>query len=607
MRKKNKELKRKLEESKKEVEKIVEEIPEEIVTEKNLEEGSIEQYNTLEASTKYVDPVKENEDLPNDSKITKEMKKDAKQLLKMYKKLLKYNDMTRQKDPNKKKKKKQKKSKEDKNKTEMGEVGDVGAVGVGDVCDVGGPRRGPRCRERLPERPQCVECGKMFSSKKTYRYHLNVLHKGENRYPCPRCGKVYQWKSNLGRHMRSHKARDSGELHCSPCGKLFASVATYRQHLRVSRRHVPETEFSFTCDECGKKFVSKTRLRDHIDWEHLHNIKFRCHLCNKAYKCHTSLYVHLQNVHRDKDARHNLCHVCGKSYQNAAKLKYHIVAMHTSETPYRCERCGAAFGWYSSLYRHVREVHYKVYDTSLCVRVCWECRAALRRFQMFKSQVQRSYSQLLHVQVQNGSTKLLLSKEPKLKIQQVVNINYPETIVKEESDDDIPIDKLKREAIDEMHCEPETFVRDLNLPHTKKESSKKKNKTRLKKKIKKKKNKMKADVISDSENWPDVTEDMQKMDDSVLEDKKIANCDTDIQIDVNIQDRKEITGSVGEVGDVGVVGEVGEVGDVGVGDVCDVGGPRRGPRCRERVPERPQCVECGKMFSSKKTYRYHLK
>ncbi|XP_013147199.1 PREDICTED: zinc finger protein 728-like [Papilio polytes] len=71
----------------------------------------------------------------------------------------------------------------------------------------------------------------------------SVLHRGENRYPCPRCGKVYQWKSNLGRHMRSHKARDSGELHCSPCGKLFASVATYRQHLAVSRRHVPENEF----------------------------------------------------------------------------------------------------------------------------------------------------------------------------------------------------------------------------------------------------------------------------------------------------------------------------------------------------------------------------
>ncbi|XP_026325341.1 zinc finger protein 23-like [Hyposmocoma kahamanoa] len=215
-------------------------------------------------------------------------------------------------------------------------------------------------KEVLDEKPQCGECGKIFSSKKTYRYHLNVLHKGQNRYPCPRCGKVYQWKSNLGRHMRSHKALDSGELYCEQCDKRFASVATYRQHLRISRRHVSESEFSFMCNECGKKFVNKTRLRDHIDWEHLNNIKFRCQLCNKPFKCHTSLYVHLQNVHRNKEKKDNLCHVCGKSYQNAAKLKYHIVAMHTQDTPYRCAHCSAAFGWYSSLYRHVREVHYKM-------------------------------------------------------------------------------------------------------------------------------------------------------------------------------------------------------------------------------------------------------
>ncbi|CAB3251232.1 unnamed protein product [Arctia plantaginis] len=210
------------------------------------------------------------------------------------------------------------------------------------------------------ERPTCTECGKTFSSRKTYKYHLNVLHKGQNRYPCPQCGKVYQWKSNLGRHIRSHKARDSGELYCETCDKRFASVATYRQHLRISRRHVSESEFSFSCNDCGKKFVNKTRLRDHIDWEHLKKIKFKCVKCNKPFKCHTSLYVHMQNVHCAKDQKLNLCHVCGKSYQNAAKLKYHIVAMHTSETPYQCQQCSAAFGWYSSLYRHVKEVHYKI-------------------------------------------------------------------------------------------------------------------------------------------------------------------------------------------------------------------------------------------------------
>ncbi|KAJ0184144.1 hypothetical protein K1T71_000567 [Dendrolimus kikuchii] len=149
----------------------------------------------------------------------------------------------------------------------------------------------------LGEKPQCVECGKMFSSKKTFRYHWNVLHKGQNRYPCPICGKVYQWKSNLGRHLRSHKARDSGELYCELCDKRFASVATYKQHLRVSRRHVTESEFSFMCNECGKKFVSKTRLRDHIDWEHLKKIKFRCQLCHKQ----TIFYHNNQHNHRRKE------------------------------------------------------------------------------------------------------------------------------------------------------------------------------------------------------------------------------------------------------------------------------------------------------------------
>ncbi|VVC94228.1 unnamed protein product [Leptidea sinapis] len=217
-----------------------------------------------------------------------------------------------------------------------------------------------RSREVLPEKPQCVECGKMFSSRKTYRYHINVLHKGQNRHPCPRCGKVYHWKSNLGRHMRSHQAVEDGELYCGPCDKSFASIATYRQHLKLSKQHVSEDDFSFSCDHCGKKFVNKTRLRDHIDWEHLRKIKFRCELCDKPFKCHTSLYVHRQSVHGARDVRDNLCHVCGKSYHNAAKLKYHIVAMHTSETPFRCAHCSASFGWYSSLYRHVRLLHYKL-------------------------------------------------------------------------------------------------------------------------------------------------------------------------------------------------------------------------------------------------------
>ncbi|XP_047039882.1 dentin sialophosphoprotein [Helicoverpa zea] len=120
IRKKNIELKKKLAESKndgKEAEKEIE-IEKEKIDNIVLEEGTIEQYNTLETSNKYVDPVKE---------VSKDLKKDAKLLLKMYKKLLKYNDMNKPENPNKQKRKKKKKVKKDsKNKdakdTVVGEV-----------------------------------------------------------------------------------------------------------------------------------------------------------------------------------------------------------------------------------------------------------------------------------------------------------------------------------------------------------------------------------------------------------------------------------------------------------------------------------------------------
>ncbi|XP_063545152.1 glutamic acid-rich protein [Cydia strobilella] len=132
IKRKNKELKKKLEEAKK-AELAEKEAQEEKEDDKpTVEDGTIEQYETLLGSTKYVDPVKEidtteskdtqnkedsgNKDNLNkedeSENVTKEMKKDAKQLLKMYKRLLKYNDITKQKDPNKKKKKKQKKNKD---------------------------------------------------------------------------------------------------------------------------------------------------------------------------------------------------------------------------------------------------------------------------------------------------------------------------------------------------------------------------------------------------------------------------------------------------------------------------------------------------------------
>ncbi|GBP13528.1 Zinc finger protein 234 [Eumeta japonica] len=176
-----------------------------------------------------------------------------------------------------------------------------------------------------------------------------------NKYACPQCDRRFQWRGNLARHVRSHKAKAAGELRCQPCGRTFSSIATYQQHMTMSKSHVAEEDYKYICTYCGKKFANKTRLKDHVDWDHLKNYVHTCRVCKKVFKSHTSLYLHDQAVHR-RNTEH-LCDHCGKAFQNRAKLRSHIVAMHTTEQPYRCPVCAAAFSWHSCLSRHVRVVH----------------------------------------------------------------------------------------------------------------------------------------------------------------------------------------------------------------------------------------------------------
>ncbi|CAG4969574.1 unnamed protein product [Colias eurytheme] len=186
----------------------------------------------------------------------------------------------------------------------------------------------------------------------------SVVNTSRQMFACSQCERRFQWRGNLLRHVNSHKARASGELVCVPCNRNFSSIATYQQHMKISKKHATEDNFKYMCSDCGKRFADKTRLKDHVDWEHLKNYVHTCNECQKAFKTRTSLYLHKQVVHQ-KDKSEHLCDHCGKHFPNHSKLRVHIRAAHSSIAAYKCTSCGARFAWHSCLSRHMRRLHKK--------------------------------------------------------------------------------------------------------------------------------------------------------------------------------------------------------------------------------------------------------
>ncbi|XP_038220315.1 zinc finger protein 676-like [Zerene cesonia] len=209
----------------------------------------------------------------------------------------------------------------------------------------------------------CKGCDKVFHSQKSYRAHV-VIHDGLT-YPCPICGKLFQWKRNLARHARNHRERETGTTHqCRECGKTFSSRDCYNNHMKLSKRHVPESALLHACHYCDKRFATKWCMVDHIDWDHLKQIKYRCSVCFKPFKTAKIMVAHMNNIHEGKNKKEleeeHLCEICGKSYKTEKRLKGHVWAMHTKRSntkSFKCSLCPATFTWQTSIYKHMRMMH----------------------------------------------------------------------------------------------------------------------------------------------------------------------------------------------------------------------------------------------------------
>ncbi|XP_077457112.1 zinc finger and BTB domain-containing protein 34 isoform X2 [Stigmatopora argus] len=87
------------------------------------------------------------------------------------------------------------------------------------------------------ERLICVYCGKTFNQKGSLDRHMR-LHMGITPFVCKFCGKKYTRKDQLEYHIRGHT--DNKPFHCQICGKCFPFQGTLNQHLR--KKHMGASE-----------------------------------------------------------------------------------------------------------------------------------------------------------------------------------------------------------------------------------------------------------------------------------------------------------------------------------------------------------------------------
>ncbi|XP_037356173.1 LOW QUALITY PROTEIN: zinc finger protein 496 [Talpa occidentalis] len=150
-------------------------------------------------------------------------------------------------------------------------------------------------------------------------------------YVCPNCGKIFRWRVNFVRHLRSRREQEQ-PLQCSVCGQLCQDSEDLDGHLETHEAQKP-----YRCGACGRSFRLKSHLLSHR---------------------RTHLPPHGPEPGAPEGGAAPLrfpCRECGRAFQRADQLARHRGAHAKDQArPFRCRYCARGFPHNLDLLRHER-------------------------------------------------------------------------------------------------------------------------------------------------------------------------------------------------------------------------------------------------------------
>ncbi|XP_075972346.1 uncharacterized protein LOC142974083 isoform X2 [Anticarsia gemmatalis] len=171
--------------------------------------------------------------------------------------------------------------------------------------------------------------------------------KGQKRFECPQCGRVFHHRNSLLYHILSHGGKQQV---CRDCGKAFYTVTALKIHRRVHNGDRP-----YKCEVCGRDFRQWSDLKYHKASIHSNQKMFKCEFCDKEFARKYSLSVH-RRIHTGE--RNYKCEYCSKTFR-ASSYRLSHMRTHTSVKPHKCSQCEKCFRVAADLRRHML-IHDKV-------------------------------------------------------------------------------------------------------------------------------------------------------------------------------------------------------------------------------------------------------
>ena len=171
----------------------------------------------------------------------------------------------------------------------------------------------------------CKYCSRVFegpNAPKNLREHTRLVHEGERNHKCSTCGKAFQSKNDMTRHV------DSVHLKKPVWQNL-------RKNYPGGKKPIVER----SCEFCGEKFSHALTLRQHISSNHKDVVRFECRACAKTCISKDTLYKHLQTNHENDDYQCKFCQELFKLIFKKEKPgdKMKTIICYDNQKCYSCE------------------------------------------------------------------------------------------------------------------------------------------------------------------------------------------------------------------------------------------------------------------------------